>query len=152
MKHIGNESEIISQRESVTRFLLLVFLWISFPPEYPIRTVSNFFENSRRYSQVMVHHRYQRHRWEICHRYCTIIIESKNYTSPAPINVKEPGQQHKCCGTKSASFLKTLDPDPPQSEKVGFGSATLKNTAELNSGEDKKYCKGEERNLFLKCA
>ncbi len=48
-------------------FLLLVFLWISFPPapEYPIKTVSNFFENSRRYSQVKVHHRYQRHRWQI---------------------------------------------------------------------------------------
>jgi hypothetical protein len=48
-------------------FLLLVFLWISFPPapEYPIRAVSNFFENSRRYSQVKVHHRYQRHRWQI---------------------------------------------------------------------------------------
>ncbi len=30
-------------------------------PEYPIRTVSNFFENLRRYSQVKVHHRYQRH-------------------------------------------------------------------------------------------
>ncbi len=36
-------------------FLLLVF-FISFPPapEYPIRTVSNFFENSRRYSQLKV--------------------------------------------------------------------------------------------------
>ncbi len=42
------------------------FSWVSFPPapEYPIRTVSNFFENSRRYSQVKVHHRYQRHRWQ----------------------------------------------------------------------------------------
>ncbi len=39
-------------------FLLLVFSWISFhpAPEYPIRTVSNFFENSRRYSQVKVHY------------------------------------------------------------------------------------------------
>jgi hypothetical protein len=48
-------------------FLLLVFLWISFPPapEYPIRIVSNFFENSRRYSQAKVHHRCQRHRWQI---------------------------------------------------------------------------------------
>ncbi len=36
------------------------------PPEYPIRTVFNFFGNSRRYSQVKVHHRYQRHRWQIC--------------------------------------------------------------------------------------
>jgi hypothetical protein len=41
-------------------FLLLVFFINQFPPspEYPI---SNFFENSLRYSQVKVHHRYQRH-------------------------------------------------------------------------------------------
>ncbi len=48
-------------------FLLLFFFsWISFPPapEYPIRTVLNFLENSRRYSQVKVHHRYQRHRYQ----------------------------------------------------------------------------------------
>ncbi len=32
-------------------------------------TVSNFFENSRRYSRGKVHHWYQRHRWQICHRY-----------------------------------------------------------------------------------
>ncbi len=48
-------------------FLLPVFLWISFPPasEYSVWTVSDFFENSRRYSQVKVHHRYQRQRWQI---------------------------------------------------------------------------------------
>ncbi len=35
-------------------FCFWFFSWISFPPapEYPIRTVSNFFENSRRYLQV----------------------------------------------------------------------------------------------------
>ncbi len=68
-------------------FCFWFFWWISFPPapEYSIRTVSIFFENSRRYSQVKVHHRYQRHRrqifppfslvllipvanWQICHR------------------------------------------------------------------------------------
>ncbi len=40
-------------------FCFWFFSWISFPPapEYPIRTVSNCFENSRRYSQVKVHHR-----------------------------------------------------------------------------------------------
>ncbi len=45
--------------------------WISFPqaPEYTIRAVSNFFENSLRYSQLKVDHRYQRQRWQICHRY-----------------------------------------------------------------------------------
>jgi hypothetical protein len=33
--------------------------WISFPqaPDYNTRAVSNFFENSRRYSQLKVHHR-----------------------------------------------------------------------------------------------
>ncbi len=51
-------------------FCFWFFWWISFPPaqEYCIRTVSNFFENLRRYSQVKMHHRYQRHRWQICHR------------------------------------------------------------------------------------
>ena len=46
------------------------FSSISFPPapEYPIRTVSNFFENSQRYSQVEVHHWYQRHRWQFATR------------------------------------------------------------------------------------
>ncbi len=40
-------------------FFFWFFSWISFPPapEYPIKTVSNFFENSRRYSEVKVHHR-----------------------------------------------------------------------------------------------
>ncbi len=52
-------------------FLLLVFFIFSFPPapEYPLRTVSNFFENSRRYSQVKVNHRWQRHRRQNCRRY-----------------------------------------------------------------------------------
>ncbi len=52
-------------------FCFWFFSWISFPqaPEYTIRAVSNFFENSRRYSQLKVDHRYQRHRWRICHRY-----------------------------------------------------------------------------------
>ncbi len=50
-------------------FCFWFFSWISFPPapEYPIRTVSNLFENLRRYSHVKVHHRYQRHRWQIWH-------------------------------------------------------------------------------------
>ncbi len=48
-------------------FRLLVFSWISFPqtPEYTIRAVSNFFQNSRRYSQLKVHHRCRLHRWQI---------------------------------------------------------------------------------------
>ena len=40
-------------------FSLLVFFINQFPPapEYPIRTVSKFFENSRRYSQLKVDYR-----------------------------------------------------------------------------------------------
>jgi len=47
-------------------FWFWFFSWISFPqaPEYTSRAVSNFFENSRRYSQLKVDHRYQRHRWQ----------------------------------------------------------------------------------------
>jgi hypothetical protein len=43
------------------------FSWISFPqaPEYTMRVVSNFFENSRRYSQLKVHHRCGWHWWQI---------------------------------------------------------------------------------------
>ncbi len=48
-------------------FCFWFFSCISFPPapEYPIRTILNFFENSRRYSQVKVCHRYHRHRWQV---------------------------------------------------------------------------------------
>ncbi len=42
-------------------FCFWFFTWISFPPapEYSIKTISNFFENSRRYSQFKVHHQWQ---------------------------------------------------------------------------------------------
>jgi hypothetical protein len=48
-------------------FLLLVLFMNQFPPapEYSIKTVSNFFENSRRYSQLKVCHRCQRQRWQM---------------------------------------------------------------------------------------
>ncbi len=48
-------------------FLLLVFFMNHFPqaPEYPIRVVSNFCENSWRHSQLKVHHGYRWHRWQM---------------------------------------------------------------------------------------
>ncbi len=53
-------------------FCFRFFSWITFPqaPDNNIRIISNFFENSRRYSQVKVHHWCQRHRcqwhrWQI---------------------------------------------------------------------------------------
>jgi hypothetical protein len=50
-------------------FLHPVFFMGQFPPalEYPIRTFSIFFENSRRYLLVKVHTRYQQHQCQ-CHR------------------------------------------------------------------------------------
>jgi hypothetical protein len=46
------------QRDSVTRFLTF-FSLISFPqaPEYIVRAISNFVNNSQIYSQLKVHHR-----------------------------------------------------------------------------------------------
>ena len=43
------------------------FSWISFPQasEYTSMAFSNFFENSRRYLQLKVHHRCQWHRWQM---------------------------------------------------------------------------------------
>ncbi len=47
-------------------FDFLFFSWISFPqaPEYTIRVVSNFFENSRRYSQLKVCYRCRWMKWK----------------------------------------------------------------------------------------
>ncbi len=43
------------------------FSWINFSqaPEYTTRPVSNFFENSQRYSQLKVDHRCRWHRWQM---------------------------------------------------------------------------------------
>jgi hypothetical protein len=48
-------------------FRFWFFSSISFPPapEYPIKTVSYFFENSRRNSQLKIDHRCRWHRWQM---------------------------------------------------------------------------------------
>ncbi len=48
-------------------FCFWFFSWISFPQasDYTIRAVSNFFENSRRYSQLKVCHRCRWHWWQM---------------------------------------------------------------------------------------
>jgi hypothetical protein len=53
---------------TVSRFLASDFFHGSVSPG-PIRTVTNFFKNLQRYSQVKVHHQYQGDWWQICHRY-----------------------------------------------------------------------------------
>jgi hypothetical protein len=60
---ICNVIEVI--KGSLTQdFRLQVLLEISVPraPEYPIRTISKFSENSRRYSRMNVYQQCQRHR------------------------------------------------------------------------------------------
>jgi len=59
-------------------FCFWFFSWISLPPatEYSIRTVSNFFDNSRRYSQLKACHRCQRHRWQM-----EKIFKQKNFNN-----------------------------------------------------------------------
>ncbi len=70
-RHIHNTTFNIICVDHTAPFCFWFFSWISFPPapEYPIRTVTNFFENLQRYSQVKVHHRYQWHRWQNCRWY-----------------------------------------------------------------------------------
>jgi hypothetical protein len=48
-------------------FCYWFFSSTSFPQasDYTIRAVSNFFENSRKYSQLKICHRCQRHRWQM---------------------------------------------------------------------------------------
>ncbi len=48
-------------------FCFWFFSWISFPQasDYTVRAVSNFFQNSRRYSQLKVCHGCQQHRWQV---------------------------------------------------------------------------------------
>ncbi len=72
IKHTPSDSDssISLPFGTVSRdFLLQVFFMNHLPqaPDNNIGIISNFFENSRRYSQVKVHQRCQRHRWQICH-------------------------------------------------------------------------------------
>ncbi len=59
-------------------FCFWFFSRISFPPapEYSIKTVSNFFENSQRYSQLKVCHLCRWHRWQM-----EKIFNRKNYNN-----------------------------------------------------------------------
>ncbi len=67
-------------------FYFWFFSWISFSQalEYTSRAVSNFSENSRRYSQLKVDHRCQRHRWQTMRLisgwgYLTVNLKAKIY-------------------------------------------------------------------------
>ncbi len=66
-KKCGTRRETCLKGQCHEIFCFWFFSWISFPPapECSIKTVSIFFENSRRYSQLKVCHRCQRHRWQM---------------------------------------------------------------------------------------
>ncbi len=102
-------------------FCFWFFLWISFPPapEYHIRTVSNFFENSLRYSQVKVHHRCQRQRWQICHRWQ--IIRTISGCRHLKVNLKT-----KCI------YMLTLLPKGAQTKLLKFFCLKIFPFATLN--------------------
>ncbi len=63
----GDQNLAEVKTDSVTRFSTGFFSWINFPqaPEYTKRAVSSFFNNSRRYSQLKVHHKCRWHRWQM---------------------------------------------------------------------------------------
>ncbi len=97
---VENEFHNISNKPlkgTVSRdFRLLVFSWISFPqsPEYTMRAVSNFFENSRTYSQLKVCHRCQRYRWLIA----TGVVDTGGKFATGINNTRENGGKicHRC--------------------------------------------------------
>jgi hypothetical protein len=66
----NNTVRLILKGQCHEIFCFWFFSWIIFSraSDYNIRAVSNCFQNSRRYSQLKVCHRCQRHRW---YRLCT---------------------------------------------------------------------------------
>ncbi len=85
-------------------FCLRLFSWIIFPqaPDNNIRVSSNFFENLWRYSQVRVHHRYQLHCRQICHRWQIIgtISEGLHLKNASTVYVNSTVQLPKVVQTK----------------------------------------------------
>ncbi len=67
MLFVGFDLRVYLKGQCHEIFCFRFFSWIIFPqaPDFNIRIILNFFENSRRYSQVKVHYRCQRHRWQI---------------------------------------------------------------------------------------
>ncbi len=89
-------------RGTVSRdFLLQVFFMNQFPPapKYPIRTISNFVENSLRYSQVKVHHWYQQHRRQIFPPVSLVLLIPVSNLPPVSMTLVASChlyQQHRC--------------------------------------------------------
>jgi hypothetical protein len=81
---LGDVDNLHTAKVFCTDFLkgqdLLLFM-NQFPLIIPL-AVSNFFENSRRYSQVKVHHRYQRHRWQIFPPVLLVLLTPVSNLSP----------------------------------------------------------------------
>ncbi len=85
---------------------------IQFTPalEYPIRIVSNFFENSRRHSQVNVHHPYQRHQRKFatgindtgskfCHQFTSVVDTAGKFATGVNDTGSKPWEQNQAADT-----------------------------------------------------
>ena len=87
-KVLSSELDITIKGTVPWDFWLQVFFMNQFPPSpcvSHIRAVKNFFENSRRYSQLKVHHRWRWHQWQmekICNQ------KSSNYFVWTPLGRK----------------------------------------------------------------
>ncbi len=68
-KNAPRNRHLKGQCHEIFRFMF--FSWITFTQstDNNIKIISKLFENSRRYSQVKVHHQCQRHWRQICHQY-----------------------------------------------------------------------------------
>ncbi len=98
LKNPNTYHKLKGQCHEIFRFWF--FLSISFPlaPEYPMRTVSNFFKNSRRYSQVKVHHQYQRHRrqrYQRRQRHRRQVLPPVSLVSTTPVASCQRYQRHR---------------------------------------------------------
>jgi len=81
-------------------FLLQIFSWIIFPqaPENNTCSFQIFSKNLRKYSQVKVHHLYQRHRWQIL--------------PPVPLVLMMPGANLPLVSTMPAANLPPVSTTP----------------------------------------
>ncbi len=91
--HMHKMSDLKGQCHEI--FCFWFFSSICFPPapECPSRTVSNFFENSRRYSQLKVDHQCSWHRWQM-----RKIFNKKNFNNfiGTPLDSRVNAYIHFC--------------------------------------------------------
>ena len=122
-------------------FCFWFFSWISFPQasDHTIRAVSNFFKNSRRYSQLMVCHQCQRHNgnwWQYLPPVSLIPEANLPPVSLIPVAICHRCQQHRWC-TLTCEYLREVLKKIRKDPNVIFWGL----------GEDDSWKKPEAKNL-----